>query len=171
MLLFLHKHIKTPDHHEAIRSCSKHEFFTFDYIDTCENIQLLGTQLTISHFSISKLKYKNLNSFSQLLSLLSGDISLNPGPVDQVTLQCLNEWNVFKNRALHFIHLNINSLLSKIEEFHFIAKSTNAAIINICESKLDALVLEQEIGIVNYKILCYDRNTHGGSVACYLRNI
>ena len=83
----------------------------------------------------------------------------------------LNEWNVFKNRALHFIHLNINSLLSKIEELHFIAKSTNAAIINICESKLDALVLEQEICIVNYKILCYDRNTHGGSVACYLRNI
>ena len=91
MLLFLHKHIKTPDNHEAIRSCNKHEFFTFDYIDTCENIQSLRTQLTISHFSISKLKYKNLSSFSQLLLLLSGDISLNPGPVDQVTLQCSNE--------------------------------------------------------------------------------
>ena len=87
VLLFLHKHIKTLNHHEAIRSCSKHDFFTFDYIDTCENIQSLGTQLTISHFSISKLKYKNLNSFSQLLLLLSGDISLNPTPVDQGTLQ------------------------------------------------------------------------------------
>ena len=91
VLLFLHKDIKTPDHHEAIRSCSRHEFSTFDYIDTCENIQSLGTQLTISHFSISKLKYKNLNSFSQLLLLLSGDISLNPGPVGQGTLQCSNE--------------------------------------------------------------------------------
>ena len=83
VMLFLHKHIKTLDHNEAIRSCSKHEFFTFDYIDTCENIQSLETQLTINHFSISKLKYKNLNSFSQLLLLLSGDISLNPGPVHQ----------------------------------------------------------------------------------------
>ena len=80
-MLFIHKHIKTPDQNEAIRSCSKHEFFTFDYIDTCENIWSLEAQLTINHFSISKLKYKNLNSFSQLLLLLSGDLSLNPGPV------------------------------------------------------------------------------------------
>ena len=170
VLFFSHKHIKTPDHHETLRSCSKREFFTFDYIDTCDNIQSLGTQLTISHFSISKLKYKNLNSFSPSLLLLSGYISLNPGPVDQRTLQCSNEWNVFKNRGLHFIHLNINSLLSKIEELRFIAKSTNAAVIAICESKLDASVLEQEISIDNYKILACDRNRHGGGVACYIRN-
>ena len=75
VMLFLNKHIKTSDYNEAIGSCSKHEFFTFDYIDTCENIQSLETQLTINNFSISKLKYKNLNSFSQLLLLLSDDIS------------------------------------------------------------------------------------------------
>ena len=50
LMLFLHKHIKTPDHYESIRSCSKHEYFTFDYIDTCENIQSLETQLTINYF-------------------------------------------------------------------------------------------------------------------------
>ena len=61
--LFLHNHIKTPYHHEAIRSCSKEEFFTLNYIDTCENIKLLGTQLTIDNLSISKLKDKNFNSF------------------------------------------------------------------------------------------------------------
>ena len=113
-MLFLHKHIKTPDHNEAIRSCSKHEFFTFDYIDTCENIESLGTHLTINHFSILTLKYKSFNSFSQLLLLLSGDISLNSGPINQDILECTNEWNVFNNRGLHFIHLNINSLLPKI---------------------------------------------------------
>ena len=83
LLLFLHKHIKTSDHHETIRSCSRYEFFTSDFIDTCEDIQPLITQLTINHYSISKLKYENLNSFSHLLLLLSGDISLNPGPVHQ----------------------------------------------------------------------------------------
>ena len=169
-MLFLHKHIKTPDHNEAIRSCSKHEFFTFDYIDTCENIQSLETQLTINHFSISKLKYKNLNSFSQLLLLLSGDISLNPGPVHQGTLQCSNEWNVFKNRGLHFIHLNINSSLSKNEELGFVAKPNNAAVVRICESKADASVFEQEISIDNHKILRCDRNRHSVRVACYIRN-
>ena len=61
-------------------------------------------------------------------------------------------------------------MLSKIEEFCFIAKSTNAAVIGICESKLDASVLEQEISIDNYKILHCDRNRLGGGVACYIRN-
>ena len=127
-------------------------------------------QLTINHYSISKLKYQSLNSFSHLLLLLSGDISLNLGPVYQDTLQCLNEWSVFKNRGLHFIHLNINSLLPKIEEFCYIAKFTNAVVIGICESKLDASVLDPEISIENYKILHCDRNRQSGGVACYVRN-
>ena len=130
----------------------------------------MGTQLTINHFSISKLNYKNLNSFYQLLLLLSGNISLNPGPFHQGTLQCLNEWNVFKNRGLHFIHQNINCLLSKIEELHFIAKSTSGVIIGICESKFHASVLEQEISIDNYKILHCNRNRQGGGLACCIRN-
>ena len=45
--------------------------------------------------------------------LLSGDISLNPGPNHQHKLQCLKEWNIFKSIGLHFIYLNINSLLPK----------------------------------------------------------
>ena len=59
----------------------------------------------------------------------------------------------------------MKSLSSKIEELHYIAKSTNAAAIGICESKLDALVSEQEISVYNYKILRCDT----GSVACYVR--
>ena len=82
----------------------------------------------------------------------------------------MNEWNVFKNRGLHFIHLSINRLLPKIEELRYIAKPTNAAIIGICESKLDASVLDPEISIDNYKTLRCDRNRQGGGVACYIRN-
>ena len=137
----------------------------------CENqIILLIFQTLLIFQKYSKLKYQNLNSFSHLLLLLSGNISLNPGPVHQDTLQCSNEWNVFKNRGLHFINLNINSLLYKIEELCYIAKSTNAAVIGICESKLDASVLDSEISTDNYKILCCDRNRQGGDVVCYIRN-
>ena len=71
-------------------------------------------------------QYKNSNSFSQLLLLVSGNINLNSGPFHQDTVPCLNEWNTFQNNGLHFIHLNTNSLLSNIEGLHFIAKSTNA---------------------------------------------
>ena len=82
----------------------------------------------------------------------------------------MNEWNVFKNRGLHFIHLNINILLPKIEVLRFIAKSANAAVIGICESKLDNSVFEQEISTDNYKIQRCDRNRQDGGVACYIRN-
>ena len=73
-------------------------------------------------------------------------------------------------RGLHLIHLNINSLLPKIEELCFVAKSSSTAVIGICESKLDASVLDQEISIDNYNILRCDRNRHGRGVACYIRN-
>ena len=94
-------------------------------------------------------------------------ISLNLGANPQHKLQCLNKWNIFKSRGLHFIHLNINSFLPKIEELPITAKSTNAAIIGISESKLDESVLEPEIQMDDYKILRCDRNRHGGGVACY----
>ena len=92
-----------------------------------------------------------------MLLLLSADINFNPGPVHQGTMQCSNEWDVFKNRGLHFVHLKINSLLTKIEELPCVAKSTSAAVICICESDLDASVVEQETSIDNYKILRCDR--------------
>ena len=61
-------------------------------------------------------------------------------------------------------------MLSKIEELRFIAKSTNAAVIGNYESKLHASVLAQKISTDNYKILRWDKNRHGGGVACYIRN-
>ena len=61
-------------------------------------------------------------------------------------------------------------MLSKIEELRFSAKSTNAAVIGNYESKLHASVLAQKISTDNYKILRWDKNRHGGGVACYIRN-
>ena len=100
---FLHEPIKNPNHQEAIGSCSRYELVTSDFINACEDIQSLITQLTIDNCSISKLKYQNLNSLSHLLLLLLCDICSNPGPVHQDTLQCSNEWNVFKNRCLYIL--------------------------------------------------------------------
>ena len=61
-------------------------------------------------------------------------------------------------------------MLPKIEERCYIAKSTNAAVIGICEFKLDASVLDPQISIDNYKILRCDRNRQGAGVVCYVRN-
>ena len=150
-----------------MRKGTRSEFFASEFMNICDDFQLLVTQMNSTFYSVSKFKYRNLNSYFHLLILLSGDISLNPGSNHQHKLQCLNEWNIFKSRGLHFIHLNINSLLTKIEELRIIAKPTNAAIIGISESKLDESVLEPEIQMDDYKILRCDRNRHGGGVACY----
>ena len=42
--------------------------------------------------------------------------------------------------------------------------------IGISESKLNSTVLDPEIYIEKYEILCFDRNRHRGGVACYIRN-
>ena len=126
--LFLKKK-NSSDFFNDVRTCTRSEFFASEFMNICYDFQFLVTQMNSAFYSVSKLEYRNLNSYFHLLILLSGDISLNPGSNHQHKLQCLNEWNIFKSRGLHFIHLNINSLLPKIEKLRIIAKSTNAAII------------------------------------------
>ena len=113
--------------------------------------------------------WTNKNYF-QLLLLLSGNISLNPGPIDSSQQYNNDLWVVFKKRGPHFVHININSLLPKIDELHYIAKLSEAAVIDISESKLDNSVLSSEFQIENYDLICSDRNRHCGGVACFLRN-
>ena len=64
---------------------------------------------------------------------------------------------------------NINSLLLKVDEVRHIAKVTKAAIIGITESNLDNTVLDSEISITGFDLVRYDRNRHGGGVACYIK--
>ena len=107
--------------------------------------------LRVSHHSITQV------TSAPLSFMCSMDLSLNAA-----TTQESWEWNIFKTRDLHSIHLNIHSLLPKIEEFWIIAKPTNAAIISISKSKL----VEPEIKIDNYKIL----RCNWKGVASYKRN-
>ena len=159
------KNKNSSDFFNKVRTCTRSEVFASEFITICDDFQFSVTQMNSTFYSASKLKYRNLNPFFHLLILLSDDISLNAGPNHRHKLQCLNKWNILKSRGLHFIHLNINSLLPKIEELRIIAKSANAVIIGISESKLDESVLEPEIQIDNYKILRCDRSRQGGGVA------
>ena len=168
IFLFL-KNKNSSDFFNKVRTC-RSNFFAPKFKNICDHFQFSVTQMNSTFYSVSKLKYRNLNSFFHLLILLSGNISLNTGPNHQHKLQCLNKYNIFISRGLHFIHLNINSLLPKIEELQIIAKSTNATNIGISESKLDESVFKPEIQIDDHKILQCDRNRHGGCIACYIGN-
>ena len=105
-----------------------------------------------------------------MLLLLSGEISFNLGPINGSQQHSYDQWAVFKNTGLHSVHINIDSLLPKIDELWYIAKLSEATVIGISESKLDDSVLSSEIQIENYDLIRSDRNRHGGGVACFIRN-
>ena len=70
---------------------------------------------------------------------------------------------------MHFIHVNVNSLLSKTEELRDVVGYTKPAILRITESKLDSSAPDQEFNISGYSILRSGKNRYGGGVACYVR--
>ena len=72
---------------------------------------------------------------------------------------------------MHFLHSNINSLLSKIDELQCIGNKTKLATIGITESKLDHTVSDLEVNIPWYDILGCDINRNGSGVACYMRKV
>ena len=85
-----------------------------------------------------------------MLFLLSGDTILSPGPTPNSISQSF--WKPFENKG-HFLHLNINSILPKLDELKMTTRNTNAAIVGITESKADNFISDSEVEIPGYCIL------------------
>ena len=144
------------------------------------------TKKILSYYTLSKIVLHKHKFYFRYILLLSGDINLNPGPFTD-TFPFSNssfsgsesrfhlgnndenldteKWTNFKKKGLHFIHININSLLPKIDEIRHMTKITNAAIAGIGETKLDESILCSEIDIEGYDLLRLDRSRRGGGVA------
>ena len=71
---------------------------------------------------------------------------------------------------MHFIHLNINSILPKIDEIRYIAKLTNTSVTGLNETRLDNTGLSSELEIEGYDLVRYDRSRRGGGEACFVKN-
>ena len=127
-------HLDLPSHHKTylkIKVFNKIQFFTLEFIHTCDDLISFCFNFLYTFYTISKLKRMNSKSFLDILHILSGDVSLNPGPVYNNQSLDSNECNVFKSKGIHLIHLNVNSLLPKIDEICYIAECTKAAVIGI----------------------------------------
>ena len=74
-----------------------------------------------------------------------------------------------KKKGFHILHLNINSLLPKINEICFVTYQPNASVIGISESKLDSSSLESEVDIEGYDVIRMNRSRRGGGAACYIK--
>ena len=161
--------------HEAkdarLKDCHNSNFFSIELIKIINSINSAERHLDVCYFALSKLNFKKNKhmKFYQLLILLSGDISLNPGPCQYIPDQNKDLFQPFRKRRLHFLHINVNSLPSKIEELRNIVDRTKPVVLGITESKLDSSISDQEVKISGYSILRNDRNRNEGGVACYIR--
>ena len=151
--------------YRKLKLSSNKEFFNTEILNLMDKINAYETNFNITVFSFQMVKSTTFSSYIRLLLMLAGDVELNPGSTQNISL-----WTPFKNKGLHFLHLNINSILPKVDELRDIAKNTNAAIIGVTESKIDSSIFDSEINIEGYSLLRKDRNRHGGGVVCYIQN-
>ena len=75
-----------------------------------------------------------------------------------------------QKKGMHFIHLNMNSILPKIDEIRYIVKPTNATVIGLSETKLDNTVFSSKPEIEGYDLTRSDQSRRGGVVACFVEN-
>ena len=159
---------RSANFNRSLNTCPKNDFFTIETVRITNKINEPFLEASFKLFSVRKLKNKNNYLYLKKL-ILSGDINLNPGPADRHQIK-EHKFKVFTRKGLYFIHLNINSLLPKINELQYIAKNSNAAVIGMSETKLDNTVYDSEVAIDGYNIARSDRNTKCGGVACYIRS-
>ena len=96
-----------------VKLCNRLQFYSPDHIRTCNELHETCLLSQFSIFTISKLKALNDNkSFYHLILILSVDISLNPGLVHHPPN--LKEWDKFKIKGLHLLHLNPHLFITRI---------------------------------------------------------
>ena len=89
------------------------------------------------------------------LLLLCGDVEPNPGPCT-----ILDESQVADMKGLTFSHLNIRSLLPKLDDVKHMLQKTKLNFLLVSETWLNDKVLDAEVEISNYVCHRQDRDSH-----------
>ena len=84
---------------------------------------------------------------------------------------CESDFQVFRRKGLHIIHINERSLRNKLTDMRILAKKTNASIIAVSETWLDDSMTNNEINVPGYNIAMKDRDQYGGGVCIFVRDI
>ena len=115
-LIFPQKKFLSSFPENILKNITASELFTYESIKVSNFANIVWFNQELNLFCFSKLRYQNNKNYLWLLLLLSGDTSLNPRPINSSQQYNNYQWVVFKKRGLHFVHININSLLPKIDE-------------------------------------------------------
>ncbi len=68
----------------------------------------------------------------------------------------------FNTKGRHFVHLNIISLLPKIDEIRYLLNNCKVGIFCLTETWLDWSVTNNAMKVDNYNVIRKDRNRKGG---------
>ena len=88
-VLFLAKTNESSPKQGICKTLGNQEFFTLESVLTGENLREVEIRHLLSLYALSKTKHTSHRSFFQFLIILSGDVSLNPGPVRHPCSSCL----------------------------------------------------------------------------------
>lgn len=109
----------------------------------------------VTNLSDSNTKQKIL---TLLLLLLSGNVECRT-PAE------------FKSRSgLGIIHINVRSILSKLDMINILCESTNAYMVVISETWLTKSVQDNDILFHGYNVFRADRQRKGGGVVIYIKS-
>lgn len=100
-----------------------------------------------------------------LMLLMAGNVQSNPGPEPE----CLYVPSEFSSHpGLKVVHLNVCSLMPKIDYIRIWAMSTKADIIAISETWLKKTLSDNDIATDGYNIFRVDGKSKGGGVVIYV---
>ena len=85
----------TPHFSDVSNPIVAKQLFSLESL-SCNDMGMLDKNLTL--YALSKLKLRNYDTFFKYLLLLSGDINLNPGPIQNPCKKCLG----FVNKKVIF---------------------------------------------------------------------
>lgn len=128
-------------------------FSNFVYEDSIKSVHA-GKEISVVKHSTcltpsvrNESKTVRRRSFIILMLLISGNVLPNPGPYNAST-SVFNVPTDLKSRSgLGFIHINVRSLLPKLDMVRIWVKNTNADVIVLSETWLNKSVPDKAIGI------------------------
>ncbi|KAJ8046701.1 RNA-directed DNA polymerase from mobile element jockey [Holothuria leucospilota] len=128
----------------------------FNFLCNCCTLQSLPFGDTSSHPDVNDMNIDIANT--------------DDGRMTKPSAALDEQFECFNQKGLHFIHLNVRSLIPKLSELKLLAVRTKATIIALSETWLDDSVTNAEISIEGYSVLRRDRNRNDGGVCLYVSN-
>lgn len=132
--------------------------------DACGNRNLSPYAMSISS-DCSKIGFMKKNCIVFILLLISGNINPNPGP-ERVQLQTPDEFS--SSDGLHLVHLNVRSLINKMDLLRVWSNSDNSDIMVFSETRLNKSVTNSMIHNEGYNVFRSDRTARNVVVVDFM---